>query len=92
MNARTRWKSLPPWLRIVAGAALVIFGIVGLFLPIVQGALLVALGLAALARDVPWIRRLLDWVWTSRLAEVIRRRIAGWRRRRSGAGPAGHTR
>lgn len=48
--------------RIIAGFALVAFGIAGLFLPIIQGIALIVIGLALLAREFHWARRLLDWV------------------------------
>ncbi|MBU4460186.1 MAG: hypothetical protein KJ579_06430 [Verrucomicrobia bacterium] len=88
MNVRIRWKSIPPSLRIAAGGALIVLGIVGLFLPVLQGLLFITLGLTLLARDVPWARRLIGRIRSSRLVQDIRRRIAGWRRR-TGAGPGG---
>jgi uncharacterized membrane protein YbaN (DUF454 family) len=88
MITRIRWSSVPPPLRIAAGAALIVIGIVGLFLPVVQGLLIIALGLTLLARDVPWARRLIDRVLSSRLVQDIRRRIAE-RRRRANVGPGG---
>ncbi len=46
--------------RIVAGVLLVIVGIVGLVLPILQGILFIVLGLGLLSVDIPAVRRLRD--------------------------------
>ena len=48
----------PIWriLRIVAGFALLLFGTIGLFLPVLQGVLMILAGLAVLGRDLPWAR------------------------------------
>ncbi len=48
--------------RLIAGWTLVALGIVGLFLPILQGVALILAGLALLAPDVPFARRWLDWL------------------------------
>ena len=47
--------------RIVAGFALIAGGIVGLFLPFLQGIAMIVAGLILLAREFHWARRLLDW-------------------------------
>jgi uncharacterized membrane protein YbaN (DUF454 family) len=86
MKTRIRWSSVPPPVRIAAGTALIALGIVGLFLPAIQGLLIIALGLTLLARDIPRVRRLIDRVRSLRLVQDIRRRIAE-RRRRAGGGP-----
>lgn len=49
------------WVRIVAGFALLLGGIAGLFLPFLQGVVMIVAGLALLAREFHWARRLLDW-------------------------------
>ncbi|MBC7357387.1 MAG: hypothetical protein H5U10_02505 [Desulfacinum sp.] len=46
--------------RIVAGSLLLVLGVAGLFLPVLQGALFIALGLVVLGREIPWVARLLD--------------------------------
>ncbi|SHE88462.1 Putative transmembrane protein (PGPGW) [Desulfacinum infernum DSM 9756] len=46
--------------RIVAGTLLLVLGVAGLFLPVLQGALFIALGLVVLGREIPWVARLLD--------------------------------
>ena len=50
------------WVRIVAGFALLLGGIAGLFLPFLQGIAMIVAGLVLLAREFHWARRLLDWV------------------------------
>ena len=69
-----------PWraLRIASGFLLLALGIIGLFLPILQGVLMILAGLAVLGKDLPWSRKITDW-----LAEFVRRRSARGR----GAGP-----
>ena len=56
-------------LRLTAGWSLIIVGIIGLFLPILQGVLLILSGLAVLSTESRWARALLD-------------RFAAWRRTR----------
>ena len=48
--------------RLIAGWTLVALGILGLFLPVVQGVALILAGLALLAPDVPFARRWLNWL------------------------------
>lgn len=47
--------------RIVAGFILVGLGIVGLFLPFLQGIAMIVAGFLLLAREFHWARRVLDW-------------------------------
>ncbi len=56
--AGSRWRVL----RLAAGFALLALGVVGLFLPVLQGVLLILAGLAVLQRDIPWAGRLIGWV------------------------------
>ena len=60
-----------PWrvLRIASGFLLLALGIIGLFLPILQGVLMILAGLAVLGKDLPWSRAVTD-----RLARLVRRR------------------
>lgn len=63
MQTGDRRRSLP--LRIVVGtigAALTLAGFVGLFLPVIPGVVLLIPGLALLAGEFVWARRLLDGV------------------------------
>ncbi|CAA7616441.1 PGPGW domain-containing protein [Magnetospirillum sp. UT-4] len=46
-------------LKIVFGWAFIVLGVLGLFLPILQGVLFLAIGLAILAQEQPWAHRLL---------------------------------
>ena len=48
--------------RVAAGLLLVVVGIAGLFLPVLQGILLIVLGLGLLSVDIPAVRR-----WRERL-------------------------
>jgi hypothetical protein len=64
------------WTRITVGACLVGLGLVGLFLPFLQGLLLLFMGLAVLGAEFPWARDLLR-----RARAALKRR---WRRRRVG--------
>lgn len=50
------------WLRLIAGSCLLALGVLGLFLPVLQGWLLIGLGAILLAREVPLFRRLSHWV------------------------------
>ena len=75
---RGRWRPLRA-LRIAAGFLLLLFGVIGLFLPVLQGVLMILAGLAVLGRDVPWSRAI-----TERLARFVRRRAA----RNEGSRPA----
>jgi len=46
--------------RLSAGWALLGLGIIGLFLPFLQGLIFIASGLALLSPDLPWAKHLLD--------------------------------
>lgn len=48
--------------RLMVGWILLVLGIIGLFLPLLQGVALILTGLALLAPDVPFARRWLDWL------------------------------
>ena len=54
--------------RVVLGWTLIVLGIIGLFLPFLQGIVLIVSGLALLSKDRPWARR---WLYT----------VKGWVRR-----------
>ena len=49
------------WARIIGGFALLVLGVIGLFLPFLQGIAFIVLGLLLLSREYHWARRLLDW-------------------------------
>ncbi len=61
---RNSAKTKQTWrlLRIIGGLALLGLGIVGLFLPILQGIVFIIAGLLLLAREYHWARNLLNWV------------------------------
>ena len=67
---RRRWGPLRV-VRIAAGFLLLVLGVIGLFLPILQGVLMILAGLAVLGKDLPWSRAV-----TKRLASFVRRRRA----------------
>ena len=67
--------------RITAGAALVVLGLIGLFLPVLQGILLIVLGLGLLSVDIPVLKR-----WRIRLLRRLRDARAR-RRKRHGKDP-----
>ena len=74
---------LPPWLRfsvITLGWILILLGVVGLFLPILQGGLMLALGFALLSIGSQtmhlWMRSLMGrWPKIWKRLERLRRRL-----------------
>ena len=58
--ARVAWQRLKPILIQVVGYAFLVLGVLGLFLPILQGFLFLAIGLLILAKHATWAERLLD--------------------------------
>lgn len=51
---RPRWKR---WLILITGWFFIFLGILGLFLPILQGVLFLAIGSYLLSLESPWVRR-----------------------------------
>jgi len=51
---RGQWKR---WVRLVGGWGLILGGVVGLFVPFLQGIALIVAGVALLSKDAPWARR-----------------------------------
>lgn len=51
---RPRWKR---WLILVTGWFFMFLGVLGLFLPILQGVLFLAIGSYMLSLESPWVRR-----------------------------------
>lgn len=47
------------WVRQIFGWAFMVLGVLGLFLPILQGVLFLAIGLTILSKDSPWAQRLI---------------------------------
>jgi hypothetical protein len=85
-RARFQKLPLPLWLRmgtLVVGWILIVIGIAGLFLPILQGGLSLILGFALLSIASPtvhlWLRSLMGrWPRAWRRLEKLRRRMHGW--------------
>lgn len=50
------------WAKIALGWIFLVLGVLGLFLPILQGVLFLAIGLAILATEQIWAHRLLTWL------------------------------
>jgi uncharacterized membrane protein YbaN (DUF454 family) len=67
-------------LRIGVGSLLILLGLIGLFLPILQGVLFLVVGGLLLFRDIPFLRRFWRWLKTrypgiGRAAERIRKKF-----------------
>ena len=67
-------------LRIGLGSLLILLGLIGLFLPILQGVLFLVLGGLLLFRDIPFLRRFWGWLKTrypgiGRTADRIRKKF-----------------
>ena len=76
-----RWRGVWRILRIASGFLLLGLGVIGLFLPILQGVLMILAGLAVLGKDLPWSRAI-----TERLASYVRRRSSRGGRPKEAAG------
>lgn len=65
---RGRWRRC---IRLVIGWGLILGGVVGLFLPFLQGIALIMAGLALLSRDALWARRCMERIkaWVRKLDE-----------------------
>jgi len=77
---------MPRYLRIVLGSILLVLGVAGLALPLLQGLLFIILGVLLLAKDIPLFARIAGRVRSrfpriSRAAEDTRRRFVEWWRR-----------
>jgi uncharacterized protein len=70
------------WRRVAiltAGWGLIAVGLVGLFVPVLQGILMIAAGLLLLAREYHWARKALARL-RRRFPNVLKRKRAGMRR------------
>lgn len=65
--------------RHVAGWGCLVLGVAGLFLPILQGWLLIGLGALLLSPDVPVFRRLVAWI--ERRSPTLKRGIGMLRKK-----------
>ena len=94
-RSRFRPLPLPIWLRaaaIVLGWLLIVIGVVGLFLPVLQGGLSLAIGFALLSISSQWFHlKLRGWMgrWPGiwKRMERLRRRLHGWLHRTTGPAP-----
>ena len=76
------------WRRKVAGLGLLVLGVLGLVLPILQGVLFLALGLFVLRDQYDWARRgmaKLERRWPRQVLQVaaLEARMIGWVRRQA---------
>ena len=58
--AEAGWKLVKPILLQALGYLFLVLGVLGMFLPVLQGFLFLFVGLIILARHAPWAERLLD--------------------------------
>ncbi len=58
--ARVAWQRLKPILMLALGYTFLALGVLGMFLPFLQGFLFLAIGLVILARHAAWAQRLLE--------------------------------
>jgi len=58
--ARVGWTRVKPILMQALGYLFLVLGVLGMFLPILQGFLFLFIGLLILARHAPWAERLLN--------------------------------
>jgi hypothetical protein len=77
-SCKARKGRLCRFVRITLGVLLLLGGIAGLVLPILQGVLMIMAGLTILRKDIPWVARL----WERRLVPWWERRGAPWWERR----------
>lgn len=83
---KTRTKRI---LVLIAGWSFILLGIVGLFLPILQGVLFILVGLVILSSEYVWAHRLLSklrerFPKIGRTADQAAEKAAAWLRRISG--------
>jgi uncharacterized protein len=88
--ATVDWRRVKPILMQILGYAFLVLGVLGLFLPILQGFLFLFVGLLILAKYAPWAQRLLDHLeeryprfghlkdQAEGAMERWQKRIAGW--------------
>jgi hypothetical protein len=79
---------MPSLKRKVGGIALLVLGVLGLVLPILQGGLLLGLGLFVLREQYGWARRAMAWLrqrWPRTVdgVEAMEARLLGWTRRQA---------
>jgi Putative transmembrane protein (PGPGW) len=57
-----RKRRVKRWLKVGAGWCLLVVGVAGLFLPVLQGLLCIASGLTLLSTEYQWAGACLEWV------------------------------
>ena len=94
--ATVSWQRVKPIVMQVLGDTFLALGVVGMFLPILQGFLFLFVGLLILANYAPWAQRLLDHLearypkfaqvktQAESMMERWQARVAGWFGRRPG--------
>ncbi len=60
--ARVSWKTVKRPVMLALGYTFLVLGVLGMFLPILQGFLFLFVGLIILARHAPWAERLLRYL------------------------------
>lgn len=70
-------------IKLVLGWAFLVLGVLGLFLPVLQGVLFLAIGLAILAQEQPWAHRLMTrlrhrYPHVARVFDRSRHQAEGW--------------
>ncbi len=76
---------LKRWIALVVGWSFILLGVLGLFLPVLQGMLFLAIGLVILSTEYVWAHRLLQRLLQrfpsfSRHIDRARERIRNWRK------------
>lgn len=56
------WRKILRWTKIIVGFALLLFGVIGGFIPILQGWVFVLAGLAILSTEFRWAKKLNRWM------------------------------
>jgi uncharacterized protein len=73
-------RQMTHFLRIACGWSFIVLGVVGLFLPLLQGVLFLVVGITLLAPYVPLFSRLREWLArrfprAGKMAERVRKRF-----------------
>lgn len=81
-------------LKLILGWSFIALGVLGLFLPILQGVLFLAIGLGILAQELPWAHRLLTrlrhrYPHMAKMFEDARHKAGAWIHRLTHRRPAG---
>jgi uncharacterized membrane protein YbaN (DUF454 family) len=71
------------WIKLFLGWTFLVLGVLGLFLPILQGVLFLAIGFSILAQEQPWAQRLIDrvrhrWPRAAKVFDDARVKAEAW--------------